>query len=118
VQLDIFKNIPGLKADDLEEQAEERKPNPYPNGPVKYKTPTNGQVRRAAKRHKLAQERKHIFKLRKQHWALRVEAAHLVAFLAAAEKDGRQDAIDWIEERYESVEKAEARLRAIYGEED
>lgn len=114
--LDIFKNIPGLTQDALEEVAEERKPNPYPNGPVQRRTISNGQIRRAQARAKFSAFRKHVGRQRRQHWALRVEAARLEAFLAAAETGQRPDAVLWLEERYETIEAAEARLRVIYGE--
>lgn len=114
--LDIFKNIPGLNQEALEEEAEERKPNPYPNGPVQRRTISNGQIRRAKARAQFSAFRKHVKRQRRQHWDLRVEGARLDAFLTAAATGERPDAVEWLEKRYETVEKAEQRLRVIYGE--
>lgn len=128
--LDIFKNIPGLRQADQEAKQEEaeKKVNPYPNGPVTYKVPTNGQLRRAAVRRQRTAERKRIQKLRRQHWALRQEVAVLQARLVAVgnlpnghgemepSTGKRADkATAALTDQYGSVDEARARLDAIFG---
>ena len=125
--LDIFKNIPGLRREDQEATQEEaeKKVNPYPNGPVTYKVPTNGQLRRAAARRLRTAERKRIQKLRRQHWELRREVAVLQARLVivGALPNGHGELATEVNEKaeaalvkqYGSVEKARQRLDDIFG---
>lgn len=127
--LDIFKNIPGLRREDQETQKEaaEKKENPFPNGPVTYKVPTNGQRRRKVARTAKTKERKRIAGLRKQHWNLRREVAVLQARLvivgALENHEGvlspNPDRYDTVAEaltkQYGSIEQARQRLDDIFG---
>lgn len=54
------------------------------NGPVKFRTLTNGQVRRMQKRDLLNQQKKSHRQARSNHWQGRQEAARLRAFLQGA----------------------------------
>lgn len=54
------------------------------NGPAKFSTPTNGQVRRARKRAEATSHRKQLAKARRNHWQARREAAVLRSYLQAA----------------------------------
>lgn len=127
--LDIFKNIPGLRREDQETKQEEaeKKVNPFPNGPVTYKVPTNGQIRRKTVRAAKTKERKRVAGLRKQHWNLRREVAVLQARLVivgvlpngfgviSPDADRYDTVAEALTKQYGSIDQARQRLDDIFG---
>jgi len=65
---------------DTEEETDQ-KVNPFPNGPVTYKTMTNGQIRRQRARAGRTRQRKQVERARRQHFADKREASVLRAHL-------------------------------------
>ena len=58
--------LPGLReGGDVETADDSEKVNPFPRGPVRYRTVTNGQIRRAQARSAAAQKRKNNRRFRR-----------------------------------------------------
>lgn len=111
-----------------ESHDDEPKRNPFPNGPVTYKTTTNGQVRRSVQRAKQrkadrafrAQRRNYLAReaeraaLRGMLQALGVVAYHSPEMIVPEVRRKRAEA--WVEERYGDLATAVLRYEALSGE--
>jgi len=78
--MNIFDGLANIFQKDTEEETD-KKVNPFPNGPVKFKTLTNGQIRRQRARAAKTHQRKQVEKARRQHFADKREASVLRAHL-------------------------------------
>lgn len=116
-----------LTGEPVEEEKPKAKRNPCPNGPVTFKTMTNGQVRRQAQRAKKSKQDKAFLAQRRGYIAQRAEESVLrgmlqvLGYIPYVEPTtltlGRlMDAEKWVNEKYGDAEKAVARYEALTGE--
>lgn len=123
----ILANIKSLLTGQPVEEVKEEKRNPYPNGPVKYKTMTNGQVRRMqARGRRKGQER--AFKEQRRNYlnreaeraALRgmLQVLGYVDYVIDQHPDAGRiaRAQKWAEAKYGDLETAIARYEHLSGE--
>jgi hypothetical protein len=124
---DKIKSI--LTGTPVEEVAEERKAkaNPFPNGPVTYKTVTAGQIRRAEQRARAKQRSQAFRAQRKAYIDREAELAVLRSMLQAigvlpyvtpeylVTEERKASATKWLEAKYGEIHTAVLRYEAITG---
>lgn len=125
----IIAQIKSLLTGAPVKHAEEHEPkhNPFPNGPVKYKTMTNGQVRRMQARNQRKGQMDAYKEQRRNYLSREAERATLrgmlqslgyVEYVVEQHPDAGRvaRAQKWAKEKYGSIENAVERYEALSGE--